>query len=466
MNASRLFVPAFLTVAVASCSPPARPADPPWPTFTTNVDSLLRGHTISRATAPTALLRYRAPTCAARYEWRSRGDVTLLSPDAPAPSTSIDTRVEFDLVPDGANAAVQVRTSRIALATSGGRNPGADDAAERFGLTLHSGGRAWIERSNPSNVWASLGDIGGVGLGFPWLPPGNTGVGDWAIRLRPSRTEGGAIVNFRVRIARWITVDGQRAAIVQARSAPLREVVREEQLTMTRELQVESVVLESGAVLAAVLVDRRRSNFDVADGAVELSAQSRAELRLRQGCGSPSLDSGFPPVTLRERALGAYARFRTAVVTDRRDDALASIDPAIVTRHGPDTVWNLLRATVTSRGDTSLGAPELSDTDGTTDPSGAFTIRFTGAARVEDSPRLTIAVQLTMRTQGGEPRVRSLGLDSVQSGTTNDLFLLDEHTARGALPSAARESGQSPFAPTPRADAGGVRRRGLFDSLR
>lgn len=460
-----------LLVALSACKRPAPEA--PWPASTISTADITRGHSVSAATAAPSL-RYQSPACTPTYEWRAALSQTMdVASDAEAPLVQrLDVRGSFELRRGSSAARATLHATRFELAmaaTNGERGaPISQVIPTPIDVEL-SDGRQWIERDGPRSTWAAMGTFPGIGLFFPTLPRGEHSE-SWTFTVfdpnevrRDAQpilaTAGDALdhqtLAFRSRIARWITIDGARAAVVQAHaSSPDGRALR---------IEIESLVTERGLLLASVVRQRTMQRETVDRHTLVWSGDVRAELRLRSGCPGPMFASGFPSPSARERALTAYANLVRSVANDRRAEALSRIDPSVLSAHGEERVWTLLRSYSEQRGARSLGSTELADAPGRTQGD-SFVLSITGAGRVRESPWLSLTIDLAFALSDTTARVRSIGVSSVQGSSQHDLLQLDAQSARGELAPTTAATPGSPFGGL--AVDAGARRPSIFDALR
>lgn len=460
-----------LLVALSACKRAAPEA--PWPASTISTAEITRGHSVSAATAAPSL-RYQSPTCTPTYEWRAALSQTMDGDsDEEAPLVQrLDVRGSFELRrgSSASRATLHATLFELAMAVTNGERgaPISQVIPTPIDVEL-SDGRQWIERDGPRSTWSAMGTFPGVGLFFPALPRGDRSE-SWAFTAHaPSEVRadaqpvralaGGALghqtLAFRSRIARWITIDAARAAVVQAHaSSPDGHALR---------FEIESLVSEQGLLLASVVRQRTSQRATVGRLTLVWTGDVRAELRLRSGCPGPTFESGFPPPSARERALVAYASLVQFVANDRRAEALSLIDPSVLSAHGEERVWTLLRSYSEQRGERALGSTELADDPGRTRGE-SFVLSITGAGRVRESPRLTLTIDLAFALSDAGARVRSIGVSSVEGSSQHDLLQLDAQSARGEIEIPAPTAmPNSPFGDL--AVDAGPRRPGIFDAL-
>ena len=465
----------LVALALVACKPTH--AEAPWPAFDVSTAEILRGHRVANAAAPTRPPRYQRPSCTPAYEWRATLSTTMdADASAEAITQRIDERATFELrAAPSSSARVELVTTlfQLAMATASGERGAPIEGALPTNVELDlRDGRTWAEANGPRSMWAALGTFSGVALFFPVIPATHRSE-SWTLTVHaPSEARGGAapisaiagidatrqVLAFRSRIARWITVDGERAAVVQASStSPDGRSLR---------VSIETIVTDHGLVLGSAVRIHTLVRSSDEQPTLTWTGDTRAELRLRGGCPGPSLSTGFPLATSRERALVTYRHLLRAVLDDDRAAALSLFDRATLAAHGEDAVWSLLRGYVRDRGPRSLGTVELADDVGRA-RDGAFALKIHGTGRVRESRNLALDVDLTFAVTDSDVRVRSIGVSSVQGSTEHDLLELDAHAARAAtteVAPSAEPSPRSPFTGLPAVDAGTVH-RGIFGAL-
>ncbi len=202
---------------------------------------------------------------------------------------------------------------------------------EKMTTAVTTDGFTWQEQGPPS-LWRGTPPLGGF---FPRLPEGvETGSSASFNGAGQSRGKGGAPVSrSRIRLKRWIKIDGALAAVMEVSSHSSGPVSTPEDLAgELKDAQKGAVPVFSvqGASLHVVLADGRllyaasHSRGSLTTGPRKTGFRAFHELRLVKSCGGPSLTQLAIDATAEERAVQAYMQLV---------DAALAIKPGAVKSH-------------------------------------------------------------------------------------------------------------------------------------
>jgi hypothetical protein len=252
---------------------------------------------------------WRAPDCKLQYEFRMEvGNADTSAPTSRmliAGSWTASAKAPGMILKNGEIGIGQVAgPMRQAVATPAG------SFAE---IRLQTDGRSWTEIDGPTTLWSAYGSWIGLTTFYPALPesgaPGSSV--DWTLQFF-DRSAGGRVEaergslevpddvelpkpepttrTPRVTLERWIEVGGKPAAVFRSWSeideldAEVPDEPRVHEIS-----QGQYVVLESGELLHAELIERAKYRIGTGEQAVEYDIATEGEARLVRGCGGPVL---------------------------------------------------------------------------------------------------------------------------------------------------------------------------------
>jgi hypothetical protein len=402
----------------------------------------LAGHAVRDADPP-AGLRYAAPRrCPLAYEWSASVRMEMLGARVAIPPQVVESngRVEADVDPGAAGRLVmQVPWRQLSLGTVATRNPGGRDVDFAAPIWLRTHGRSWSEEDGPTATWSAYGSFHGLVRFFPALPGPRVGASTpWryrvhddhaglAVEVRRGHTTlpagvtapapHGEEVTETVRLARWITVDGELVAALDSTGGGASHAQQQQAgagpgVTTDaawRTTGAHLVLARSGRVLLSRYDDVRDVRMQTPGMDMRQRHTARGEMRLVSACDGPALASPIAPRSPAERALDAAVALRDAVVAGDRAAALRALSPAVRARHGEAAV-DLLQRHVRWHGSHALGLPEMTSKPPARTADGAWRLELTGAiAHVEPGDvRLTIDTMMEVEEAGGAMTVRAV----------------------------------------------------------
>ncbi|TAK19067.1 MAG: hypothetical protein EPO40_35235 [Myxococcaceae bacterium] len=402
----------------------------------------LAGHTVRDAPAAAAL-RYGAPRrCPLVYEWSASVRMEVLSPLSPIPPQVIEStgRVEADVDPGASGRLVlRVPWRQLSIGTTSTRNPGNGDVDFAAPIWLRTDGRVWSEEDGPTATWSAYGSFHGLVRFFPALPE-STRVGastPWRYRVHDdgaglavemrrghttlppgvsAPTPHGEDATQTVRLARWISVDGEPVAALdstgggsshaQQAMGPVAAVITDATWRMTGAFLVAA---RSGRVLLSRYDDVRDIRTQAPGTDMRQRHTTHGEMRLVSVCDGPALSSPIAPRTPAERALDTAVVLRNAAVSGDRAALLRALSPAVRTRHG-DAAADLLIRHVRWHGSHAIGLPEISWEAPARMADGGWRLTLSSAIEHADErdTRLTVDTTMEVDEAGGAMTVRAV----------------------------------------------------------
>ncbi|MFO0635605.1 MAG: hypothetical protein U0168_22405 [Nannocystaceae bacterium] len=312
-----------LVVALGACpgEPPATTTAAPKPATTPGAAggswaTVSAGLDVEASAAPPPILRWRAPACALRYQWRW----TARLPPGTSAFAAVRGELDFVLAPaaDHAITLEPIDVTTTGVAYDGEPDPAGIVPSSLVPLSLRSRGGEFAPDhvDAPALPWDGDTRTPPLSLMFPLL--GEPAVG------------------------RVLRIAGKDALAIERVALPAARAGAD---TWT-DARLHAVVLEDGRLLHAELVAR-------GDGPGDADEQLAAELRLVEACDGPVLP-GFDRSPT-ERVLAAHRALQRALVHRDREQVRRLLVPALFAAHGEAVIDALLRAT-------SRWGPEVLDT--------------------------------------------------------------------------------------------------------
>ncbi len=253
-------------------------------------------------------LRYRIPTCSARYELRSLVLSEVADGRDPA---GVEAVAELVANPDTANLTWQVVGLRTFLIHDGEREERPNKRSEWPTALVSTDGTRWNENAGPSTLWAAYTVIPPLSTLFPWLPPeGAAGVYPWKVSLFHKRTieklqkrvmADAAVPNVSPRtyeakahVSQWQRLHGSGretpVAVVTAEWTEQRHELDPMESARAERWVGRYTVADNGMLVHAVAISGRFQWWEVAPGERnEKLGSAEIELRLVQHCKSATL---------------------------------------------------------------------------------------------------------------------------------------------------------------------------------
>lgn len=332
--------------------------------------------------------------------------------------------------------------------------------------------KVWLEHEDgfieevqgPTATWSAFGTYPGPVVFFPLIPKSVGEELDWKVKFHargsglkveiergsttlPENTAAPEpreqIFPARVAIDRWITLGGERVAILYARFTIGEGLSRDKsgdtkedeevkagsgpKQRVDGELRGDYLITEDGQLLAARFTSTQSSTLSMGGGhALEQLIEGDYAARMVRGCDKNALTAAPFDRTRspEELALTVWTKVRNSIVSDKIDEPLEPLfAPEVWAAHG-DKIEKSLDAMVSRFGVYALGSPELAyeiDAD-----EGTVRAVMTGNAQyyksLTDQSRMTLHVVVNFRVEDGTPRITQVGIDTLKKERDWELF--------------------------------------------